>query len=286
MSRSTTLPLPRRLALVAALILAAAMAALPISARPTGALIETPIGLGNLLAGFGGTAVVRGIATFDAVPTPAQVAALEGLGLTAQPMHNVSLALVRGPVAAMQAAVASGVANDIYPDEPIQLFDTASSDAMGAATLRAAGLTGDGVTVAVVDSGCDASHPDLADHVAHNVKLYSGEYVNLPPDSSTTIVVPIEEGPYQNTDLGSGHGTHVAGIIAADSSSVSDGSRYGVAPDVSLVCYSIGEVLFTTAVVTAYATCSTSPTCGGSTSSTTAGATPTACSTPATRCTW
>jgi serine protease AprX len=123
---------------------------------------------------------------------------------------------------------------------------------MGAATLRAAGLTGQGVTVGVVDSGCDASHPDLADHVAHNVKLYSGEYVNLPPDSSTTIVVPIEEGPYQNTDLGSGHGTHVAGIIAADSTSVADGSRYGVAPDASLVCYSIGEVLFTTAVVTAY----------------------------------
>ena len=252
MSRSTTLPQPRRLALIAALIVAAAMAALPISARPTGALIETPIGLGNLLAAHEATAVVRGIATFDAVPTATQVASLEGLGLTVQPMRNVPLALVRGPVAAMQAAVTGGAANDVYPDEPIQLFDTASSDAMGAATLRAAGLTGEGVTVAVVDSGCDASHPDLADHVAHNVKLYSGEYVNLPPDSSTTIVVPIEEGPYQNTDLGSGHGTHVAGIIAADSTSVADGSRYGVAPDASLVCYSIGEVLFTTAVVTAY----------------------------------
>jgi serine protease AprX len=240
------------LALIAALIVAAAMAALPISARPTGALIETPIGLGNLLAAHEATAVVRGIATFDAVPTATQVGSLEGLGLTVQPMRNVPLALVRGPVAAMQAAVTGGAANDVYPDEPIQLFDTASSDAMGAATLRAAGLTGEGVTVAVVDSGCDASHPDLADHVAHNVKLYSGEYVNLPPDSSTTIVVPIEEGPYQNTDLGSGHGTHVAGIIAADSTSVADGSRYGVAPDASLVCYSIGEVLFTTAVVTAY----------------------------------
>ena len=51
------------------------------------------------------------------------------------------------------------------------------------------------MTVGVVDSGCDASHPDLADHVAHNVKLYSGEYVNLPPDSSSTIVVPLEMRP-------------------------------------------------------------------------------------------
>jgi serine protease AprX len=252
MSPSTTPRRPRHLAAVGALILAAAMAALPISARPAGGLVETPIGLGSLLAAYDASATVRGIATFDAVPTAAQVASLESLGLTAQPMRHVPLALVRGPAAAMQAAVASGAANDVYPDEPIQLFDTASSDAIGAGTLRAAGLTGQGVTVAVVDSGCDASHPDLADHVAHNVKLYSGEYVNLPPDSSTTIVVPIEQGPYQNTDLGSGHGTHVAGIIAADSTSVADGSRYGVAPDASLVCYSIGEVLFTTAVVTAY----------------------------------
>jgi serine protease AprX len=106
--------------------------------------------------------------------------------------------------------------------------------------------------VAVVDSGCDASHPDLADHVVHNVKLYSGEYANLPVDSSTTIVVANETGPYQNTDIGSGHGTHVAGIIAADSTTDPAGGRLGVAPDASLVCYSIGEVLFTTAVVTAY----------------------------------
>src|SRR5688500_13659015 len=123
---------------------------------------------------------------------------------------------------------------------------------MGAAVPRAAGLTGRGVTVAVVDSGCDATHPDLADHVAHNVKLYSGEYVNVRPDGSNTIVVPLEMGPYQNSDIGGGHGTHVAGIIAADSTTALDGSRFGVAPDAELVCYSIGEVLFTSAVVTAY----------------------------------
>ena len=65
-------------------------------------------------------------------------------------------------------------------------------------------------------------------------------------------MVTNEVGPYQNTDIGGGHGTHVAGIIAADSTTAADGSRLGVAPDADLVCYSIGEVLFTTAVVTAY----------------------------------
>jgi len=222
------------------------------AARPAQAIGELPIGLSRLLAVYDASAVTRGIATFDAVPSGLQVTALRTLGLEVQAMEHVPLALVSGPVAAMEAAVAAGTARDVYPDEPIELFDTASSDAMGSASLRAAGLTGEGVTVGVVDSGCDASHPDLADHVTHNVKLYSAEYVNVPPDSSNTIVVPIEEGPYQNTDLGSGHGTHVAGIIAADSTTAADGSRYGVAPDAELVCYSIGEILFTTAVVTAY----------------------------------
>ncbi|HEX6127826.1 MAG TPA: S8 family serine peptidase [Candidatus Limnocylindria bacterium] len=235
--------------LATALVFAALLAA----ARPASAVGDgLPIGLSRLLAVYDPTAVTRAIATFDAVPTGLQVTALRTLGLEVQPMKHVPLALVQGSVAQMQSAVTGGAARDVYPDEPIELFDTASSDAMGSASLRAAGLTGEGVTVAVVDSGCDASHPDLADHVTHNVKLYSAEYVNIPPDSSNTIVVPIEEGPYQNTDLGSGHGTHVAGIIAADSTTAPDGSRYGVAPDAELVCYSVGEVLFTTAVVTAY----------------------------------
>jgi serine protease AprX len=212
---------------------------------------DTP-GLNRLLAAHNSVAVTRGIATFDAVPTTAQVAALKTLGLAVQPMRHVSLALVHGSVGAMQAAVTAGHVRDVYPDERITLFDTASSDAMGAATLRAAGLTGKGITVGVVDSGCDASHPDLSDHVVHNVKLYSGEYANVRPDGSNTIVVPFEMGPYQNSDIGGGHGTHVAGIIAADSTTDPAGGRFGVAPDAELVCYSIGEVLFTTAVVTAY----------------------------------
>lgn len=212
-----------------------------------------PTGISSLVASTAsGAASLRGIATFSSVPSAAQVSALENLGLVVQPMRHVPLALVLGPVTSMQAAVLNGAADDVYPDEAIELLDTASSDAMGSAATRAAGLTGQGVTVAVVDSGCDASHPDLADHVVHNVKLYSAEYANVPPDASNRIVVANETGPYQNTDLGGGHGTHVAGIIAADSTTDPAGSRFGVAPDASLVCYSIGEVLFTTAVVTAY----------------------------------
>jgi serine protease AprX len=211
---------------------------------------EPTLGLDRLDAASAPLTVVRGIATLDAAPTAVDVAALNAHGLTVQPMKHLPLALVRGPVLSMVAAVQGGTANDVYPDTKIELFDKASADAMGSAAPRAAGFTGKGVTVAVVDSGCDASHPDLSDHVVHNVKLYSAEYANIPPDSGNTIVVPVELGPYQNSDLGSGHGTHVSGIIAADGHTSPD--HIGVAPDANLVCYSIGEVLFTTAVVTAY----------------------------------
>ena len=211
---------------------------------------DPTVGIDRLAAGHSSLAVVRGIATFEAAPTSLDVAALKSHGLTVQPMKHLPLALVRGTVQSMESAVALGHANDIYPDDPIELHDQASADAMGSAIPRANGFTGKATTVAVVDSGCDASHPDLADHVTHNVKLYSAEYLNIPPDSSNTIAVPIEQGPYQNTDLGSGHGTHVAGIIAADGHTA--GNHIGVAPDANLVCFSIGEILFTTAVVTAY----------------------------------
>ena len=235
--------------MLSAATLSLCLTALPAAAQVPGG--DAP-GLARLLAAHDGGALVRGIATFAAVPTAAQAAALRDLGLVTQPLGHLSLALVYGSVASMQLAVATGAALDVYPDERLEYFDTASSGAIGATMLHAAGLTGQGVTVGVVDSGCDATHPDLADHVVHNVKLVSGEYVNLPPDSSNRIVVPVDVGPYSNSDLGSGHGTHVAGIIAADSTSDPLGGRFGVAPDASLVCMAVGEVLFTTAVVTAY----------------------------------
>ena len=218
------------------------------------AAVALPTGLTRLLAD--GTQSGRAIVELAHVATASDVHALDALGLRTQAMKRLPLAIVTGPTTAMKAAVTTGLAQDVYPDERIELLDTASSDAMSSSTAAATSVrkrfTGKGVTVGVVDSGCDATHPDLAKRVKHNVTLVSAEYANGTPDSSNTLVVPVDKGPYSDTDLGSGHGTHVAGIIAADSSSATDGSRYGVAPGADLACFAIGQVLFTTAVVTAY----------------------------------
>jgi serine protease AprX len=206
-------------------------------------------GLSRLLAT--GTSTHRAIVTFDRVPTVGQVAALRRLGLQVQPMRTLPLAVVAGPTARLVEAASIG--NDVYPDETLRYTDTESTDAMSssraaARALRAKGFTGKGVTVGVVDSGCDATHPDLADRVTHNVTLLSPEYANL--GTSPFIALPVDQGPYSNTDLGSGHGTHVAGIIAADGTS--GAGSLGVAPDADLACFAIGAVITTTAVVTAY----------------------------------
>jgi serine protease AprX len=208
-------------------------------------------GLGRLLAD--GTPTGRAIVTFGSVPTAAEVASLEGLGLTVQPMTRLPLALVAGTPGQLAATVTTGIGRDVYPDERLDYLDTDSSDAMSssaraAQALRTRGLTGKGVTVGIVDSGCDGTHPDIAERIKHNVTLLSPEYGNAGTDP--TLVVPVDQGPYNNTDLGSGHGTHVAGIIAADGTS--GGEFLGVAPDAELACFAIGAVITTTAVVTAF----------------------------------
>ncbi len=79
--------------------------------------------------------------------------------------------------------------------------------------LWAKGIDGKGVTVAIIDSGINKNHPDLAERVV-------GEK-NFVGDEPTT------------TDL-LGHGTMVAGIVAG-SGAASGGKYKGVAPGASLL---------------------------------------------------
>ncbi|CAH9060566.1 hypothetical protein PSECIP111951_02308 [Pseudoalteromonas holothuriae] len=78
--------------------------------------------------------------------------------------------------------------------------------------------TGKGITVAVLDSGIDYTHPDLGGCFGKNCKVKGG-YNFL--DANTD---PIDSN---------GHGTHVAGVIAAN------GQMQGIAPDAQLLAYKV-----------------------------------------------
>jgi len=81
---------------------------------------------------------------------------------------------------------------------------------IGAPTAWEAGHTGKGVSVAVLDTGVDSTHPDLADRIAGTKNFTDGTADDL-----------------------IGHGTHVASTIAG-SGSASGGKYRGVAPDADL----------------------------------------------------
>ncbi|WP_327657784.1 S8 family serine peptidase [Streptomyces sp. NBC_00483] len=80
-----------------------------------------------------------------------------------------------------------------------------------------AGLTGKGVKVAVLDTGYDTTHPDLASRVSESKSFIEGQEV---ADRA-------------------GHGTHVTSTVGG-SGAASDGKEKGVAPDATLA---VGKVL-------------------------------------------
>ncbi|MFX0591741.1 S8 family serine peptidase [Melissospora conviva] len=116
------------------------------------------------------------------------------------------------------ARAAAGVPERIWLDGRRKVSLGRSVAQIGAPAAYEAGLTGAGVTVAVLDTGVDATHPDLAGRVAE------ARNFSETPEATDTV----------------GHGTHVASIIAG-SGAASDGRYRGVAPDATLVSGKVCE---------------------------------------------
>jgi subtilisin family serine protease len=79
-------------------------------------------------------------------------------------------------------------------------------------------VTGNGVRVAIIDTGIDYTHPDLGGCLGATCRILGGyDFVNHDND-------PMDDN---------GHGTHVAGIVGAN------GNLKGVAPDSKLLAYKV-----------------------------------------------
>jgi subtilisin family serine protease len=112
--------------------------------------------------------------------------------------------------------LANGIAK-VWLDGKVTVDLADSTAQIGAQQVWAQGNTATGVPVAVLDTGLDLDHPDLAGQVA-----------------ASTSFVPEEDVADYN-----GHGTHVASTIAG-TGAASDGQEKGVAPGARL---HIGKVL-------------------------------------------
>ncbi|MFV2100037.1 S8 family serine peptidase [Micromonospora sp. LOL_024] len=153
----------------------------------------------------------------DGVTVTRDLAAIGGVAATAdkQRTGQVWAGLAGNGGARLDAA---GGVERVWLDGRRQLTLEHSVPQIGAPAAHQAGYTGQGIRVAVLDTGVDAAHPDLVGRVA--------EAQNFTEETDPGDVV--------------GHGTHVASIIAG-SGAASAGSYRGVAPDATLVSGKVCE---------------------------------------------
>lgn len=168
---------------------------------------------------------LRARRTVQSAPGTTRTAALQSIdGAAVSASKDHAGGFWRTLQAALPAAdkaepqVAAGI-EKVWLDRKVRVQLDESVPQIGAPQAWEAGYNGKGVDVAVLDTGIDATHPDLADQI-EKARNFSGP----DPENVTDHI---------------GHGTHVASIIAGTGDA--SGGRYtGVAPGADLM---IGKVV-------------------------------------------
>jgi serine protease AprX len=104
------------------------------------------------------------------------------------------------------------------------------------------GYTGKGVAIGVVDTGIDATHPDLQSgtRTKLNVRVLTSKHDVTGPYADPCGISDTYTEQLSDSELTSGHGTHLASVAAGDGT-VSGGRYKGVAPGADLVGVGVTE---------------------------------------------
>ncbi|GEN46315.1 S8 family peptidase [Alkalibacillus haloalkaliphilus] len=149
----------------------------------------------------------------------------------------------------------------IEPNQELSLFNAEGREMTQVDTMQEEyGYTGDGVEIAIIDTGLDGLHPDVQHNqlrnwqVAGTVLTDDHLYVSTTPDGTnieTSVYdAELEVGAPVNNDE-YGHGTHVYGTIAG-SGEASDGHLRGMAPDADVHSYSTSTGMLLVYTLEAY----------------------------------
>lgn len=198
-----------------------------------------------------GSGTFHAFVQYDRPVRQADVAALTELGITKlHAFRYVNAVAVIAPSGLLQKAARLSGVTSIQRDNGLDLHLDKSKKAIKVDKARAAkpkglGLTGKGVTVAVLDSGLDSSHPDLADNTKATFNFEGGWLWDSYQDGSVSNEVAEGTAPYATVDE-VGHGTHVASTIAGSGAAghlpTGSGADYsGVAPGAQLVGFKIAS---------------------------------------------
>lgn len=196
-----------------------------------------------------GTPLERWVIGFEDLPADLPQV-VDGLGASdGVALHELDVVVVTAPRAAVQRLAARDDVIGVRPERRLRLDLASSVPFIGAAReqlgqpkplgdgVERPVVDGAGVTVAVVDTGVWADHPDLNDRVVASLDFelaYAGELL-LTTEQLDEFAAA--SGPVGGTTDDVGHGTHVAGIVAGTGAAAAGkaNENRGVAPGASIV---------------------------------------------------
>lgn len=191
------------------------------------------------------------VITFNSRPTNSDFLMLKSLGITGgYKTGELPMVLTLVTKTQLNALKQKSTIRSIYANRVFRSFNSESRKFIGIENLirdfevtarlqNGLPVSGKDVGIAYIDTGIDATHPDLklGENVIQNVFFPTAEIpLNLP--AAFTPILPVENVPI--SDVEGGHGTFGAGVTAG-TGAASGGFYAGVAPGAKLIGLTAGN---------------------------------------------